>query len=285
MKICRYDVDRLGVVQGDEVVDVTPVLAQLEAEAWPGSPGDALIACLPALRPAMEKLLSAASSRPVRETALYCPVARPGKIIAAPVNYRNHLEESRADPSIHFGRDVKTIEHHGLFLKASSSLVGPSEGVALRFPDRRTDHEVELVAVIGATADRVARREALNFVAGYCVGLDMTVRGTEERSLRKSVDSYTVVGPWLVTADEIGDPGGLELELFVNGALRQRSNTRHLIFNVAKLIEYASSFYTLHPGDLIMTGTPAGVGPVRPGDEILAQIERVGTMTVRVRGR
>ncbi|HSG64940.1 MAG TPA: fumarylacetoacetate hydrolase family protein, partial [Gammaproteobacteria bacterium] len=211
------------------------------------------------------------------------PVANPTKIIGAPVNYAKHLDESRTDRGIHFDRDIKSIDYYGLFLKANSSLVGPSEGVALRFTDRRNDHEVELVAVIGRTADRVRREEALSYVAGYTVGLDMTVRGTEARSFRKSIDTYTVIGPWLVTADEVGDPGNLDLELSVNGERRQKSNTRFLIYDVPRLIEYASSFYTLYPGDLIMTGTPEGVGPVRAGDVVVASVEKIGSMTVEIR--
>jgi len=129
----------------------------------------------------------------------------------------------------------------------------------------------------------VSREEALGYVAGYTVGLDMTVRGTEARSFRKSIDTYTVIGPWFVTADEIAEPGNLSLELTVNGELRQRSNTSHLIFDVPRLIEYASSFYTLYPGDLIMTGTPEGVGPVRAGDTINATVAGIGSITVAVR--
>ena len=110
----------------------------------------------------------------------------------------------------------------------------------------------------------------------------MTIRGTEDRSLRKSPDSYTVLGPWLVTADEIPDPGKLDLSISVNGQQRQAANTRDLILPVPKLIEWASSFYTLHPGDVLLTGTPQGVGPVQPGDVMLASLERVGEMRVEV---
>jgi len=109
------------------------------------------------------------------------------------------------------------------------------------------------------------------------------VRGPEERSLRKSVDSYTVLGPWLVTADEIGKPGELNLRLSVNGELRQQANTRELILGIPELIELASSFYSLHPGDVLLTGTPEGVGPVKPGDRMIAEIQGIGRMEVAVR--
>jgi len=110
----------------------------------------------------------------------------------------------------------------------------------------------------------------------------MTVRGPEERSLRKSVDTYSVLGPWMVTSDELKDPTNLGFELTVNGETRQKANTRDLVLGVAELIEYASAFYTLNPGDVIYTGTPEGVGPVVPGDTIVAQFDQIGTMQVAV---
>ena len=176
-----------------------------------------------------------------------------------------------------------TIHSAGLFLKATSSLVGPGEGVVVRLADRRTDHEVELAFVIGREARNVAAAEALEYVAGYAIGLDITIRGSEDRSFRKSCDSYSVLGPWLVTADEIPDSGSLDLEIVVNGERRQKSNTRCLILGVRQLIEFASSFYTLYPGDVLYTGTPEGVSPIDPGDRIVATIERIGTMAVEVR--
>jgi 2,4-didehydro-3-deoxy-L-rhamnonate hydrolase len=123
----------------------------------------------------------------------------------------------------------------------------------------------------------------LGFIAGYAICLDITVRGSEERSLRKSIDTYTVLGPWLVTADEIPDPGNLDLKISVNGEVRQNSNTRNFIVNIPDLIEFASSFYTLHPGDIVSTGTPEGVSPLSPGDLIVASVEKIGSMEVRVR--
>jgi len=111
----------------------------------------------------------------------------------------------------------------------------------------------------------------------------MTVRGPEERSLRKSVDSFTVLGPWLVTADALGNPSELDLRLSVNGEMRQQANTRDLILAIPELIEFATSFYTLHPGDVLLTGTPEGVGPVKPGDRLVAEIQGIGRMEVAVR--
>ncbi|MEE8544872.1 MAG: fumarylacetoacetate hydrolase family protein [Alphaproteobacteria bacterium] len=283
MRLARYDDDRLGVVEGDQVRDVSAVLERLPAFHWPLPLGDVLIARLEDLRPEIARLAADAPAKPLAEVRLLSPVANPSKIIAAPVNYQKHLDEARADAAIHHGAELKTIDHYGLFLKANSALVGPGEGIRLGFPERRNDHEVELAAVIGRQGRDIAAERALDHVVGYAIGLDMTVRGPEDRSLRKSIDSYAVLGPWLVTADEIADPGSLDLELTLNGELRQRSNTRHLIFDVPKLIAYASAAYTLYPGDIIMTGTPEGVGPVAAGDVIEAEIEGIGRMTVAVR--
>jgi 2,4-didehydro-3-deoxy-L-rhamnonate hydrolase len=137
--------------------------------------------------------------------------------------------------------------------------------------------------VIGRPADRVSARNALDYVAGYCIGLDITVRGPEERSLRKSIDSYTVLGPWVVTSDELPDPSNLDLTLTVNGEIRQKANTRDLIIGIADLIAFASSFYTLMPGDVLLTGTPEGVAPIQAGDLMTATIAGIGSMDIGVR--
>jgi len=163
------------------------------------------------------------------------------------------------------------------------ALVGPDQGVRLHFPGRRTDHEVELVVVIGKAGKFIPQERAMKHVAGYSLGLDMTVRGVEDRSFRKSPDTYCVLGPWFVTADEIEDPGHLDIALAVNGEVRQRANSSLLLVNIPRLIELASTAYTLHPGDLIYTGTPAGVGPVSDGDTITASCEGIGEMHIRVR--
>ena len=182
------------------------------------------------------------------------------------------------------GRAIGDLQKVGLFLKANSSLVGAGEGIRQRFIGERTDFEVELVAVIGAEVSGVNPEAALRAVAGYAVGLDITLRGPQERSLRKSIDTYTVLGPWLVTADEVGPPGGIDLSLTVNGAVRQQTSTDDMVTDVARLVAYCAGFYTLHPGDLLYTGTCAGVGPINPGDELVATASRVGTMRVDVTG-
>ena len=277
MRIARFDNNRVGIVQGGGIHDMTGALEQLPAQRYPYPRRDALIANL-------EIFENATTVRvvPLSRAELLSPVANPGKIMAAPVNYKKHLEEALKDKGIHHGKLVDEIHKAGIFLKATSSVVGPGEGVRLVHTERRNDHEVELAVVIGKEGRNIAADDALDFVAGYCIGLDMTIRGPEDRSFRKSPDSYTVLGPWLVTADEIPDPGALEVKIEVNGVVRQRENTAELILSVPQLIAWASSFYTLYPGDVLLTGTPQGVGPVKPGDVMLATIERIGEMRVAV---
>jgi 2-keto-4-pentenoate hydratase/2-oxohepta-3-ene-1,7-dioic acid hydratase in catechol pathway len=282
MKICLFDDDRLGLVEGDVVRDVTSVLDRLPAYRGILPRHDPLIAALPELMPEMRDAARTAPFKPVSAVRFLPPVAKPGKIVAAPVNYRAHLDEAIAEPETFSRAHVRQIQESGLFLKAPSSIIGTSDPVRLRHTDRRNDHEIELVAIIGKAGTNITEADALSHVAGYTLGLDMTLRGPEERSFRKSGDSYTVLGPWMVTADEFGDPGDVDVALEVNGEPRQRANTRDLILSVRDLIVFASSFYTLHPGDVLMTGTPEGVGPVRPGDVMRASVGRVATVEVRV---
>lgn len=284
-KLCRFNDNRLGIVRKDVVLDVTPALRHLSPLTWPFPAGDQLLAELDHILSLSLELAEAAPSTSLSDVRLQAPVANPSKVIAAPVNYLRHQAEAIADGGINFDKDVRTISHYGLFLKASTSVVGPAEGVTVWCPERRTDHEVELVVVIGRGGRDINEDEALTHVAGYCIGLDMTLRGSEDRSLRKSLDSFSVLGPWLTTRDEVENPNALTMTLAVNGEVKQRCSTKDLVFNVQKLISYASSFYTLFPGDLIYTGTPDGVGPVRPGDRLTCVIESVGQMEVAVLAR
>ena len=282
MKICRFDDDRIGLVQGDAVHDVSAVLAELGTFAYPLPRFDPFIAHLAKLKGKIEAAAKSAKPIALDRVRLLAPVANPGKVIAAPVNYTKHLQEALADKGIHHGNLVNEIHKAGMFLKATSAVVGAGVGVKLVHTDRRNDHEVELAIVIGRAAKNVSAAQAPGCIAGYCIGLDMTIRGPEERSFRKSPDSYCVLGPWLATPDEVPDPGALQVSLTVNGELRQDANTRELIVGVAELVAWGSSFYTLHPGDVLLTGTPQGVGPVKPGDTMLAKIDRIGSMQVTV---
>lgn len=282
MKICRFNDDRIGVVEGDLVHDVTDFAAPHLARSWPVPYEDPLVAGLDALREGLAAAARTAAGAPLRSVRLLSPVARPPKLVAAPVNYRKHVDEAVADAGIHYGSEVKGIRTAGLFLKSPTSLAGPSQPLALRFPDRRNDHEVELAVVIGRAADRVSVERALEHVAGYCVGLDITVRGPEDRSFRKSPDGYSVLGPWMVTADEFGSPSDVGLRLTVNGQPRQSATTADLLVGVPELISWASQWYGLMPGDVIFTGTPEGVGEICSGDLIDAEVDGVGAMRVHV---
>ena len=286
MRLCRLagglEGDRLGVVTGDEIADVSTVLDALPTPRWGTPGGDLVIAALPSLLSRIEAALLAAPRLPIEGAVLRAPVAAPGKIIGAPVNYHDHLSEALADKGIHQGSAVHKIDEIGCFLKATSGLAGPGDVISLPFVDRRTDHEAEVAVVIGAAGRGIEAEDALGHVAGYCLALDMTVRGREDRSLRKSCDGFAVLGPWLTTADEIADPSDIAFTLSVNGRTRQSSSTALLIRAVPELIAMVSRFYTLLPGDVIMTGTPAGVGPVEPGDRIAVASPDLGRLEVTV---
>jgi len=281
MRLCRFGENRLGVVDpstspgvsGDQVRDVTAALEELPSYRYPLPPGDMLMANLEKVGARARALAKDAPATPIDRLQLLSPVANPTKIIGAPMNYRTGQDEAA----------IANAMSLGLFLKANGSLSGQSEGIALRMMERQIDHEVELGVVIGRQGANIPRDKALEHVAGYAVALDITPHGKEERSLRKSCETYSVLGPWLVTADEISDPQRLDLTLDLNGERRQQGNTNQMIRDVAGMIALASTFYTLYPGDIFLTGTPAGVGPIKPGDVIVATIEKVGTVRVNVR--
>ncbi|WP_299536893.1 fumarylacetoacetate hydrolase family protein [uncultured Streptomyces sp.] len=274
MRLALFHDGRLGLVDGDDVVDVT------ERLAGPGPYGPA-----GPLHRHIERLaeghgpaapdLDGCPRRPLADTVLEAPLPFPGKIIGAPVNYLDHKAEMEYTTS---------VAELGVFLKANSSVIGPGRDIVLPYTDRRTDQEGELGVVIGRTASHVSADEALSHVFGYTCVLDITVRSGEDRSTRKSFDTFTPLGPWVVTADEIPDPDALDLRCDVGGATRQRTNTADLIYGVRELVAYTSSVMTLHPGDVIATGTPAGVGPLAHGDRVVVEIERVGRLEVGVDG-
>jgi 2-keto-4-pentenoate hydratase/2-oxohepta-3-ene-1,7-dioic acid hydratase in catechol pathway len=289
MRLCRYDDNRLGLVEGYTLRDVTRAIGKLPQLRWPFPHGDQLIASLDTIKHAIKDAAEASPRKLVSEVKLLSPVANPPRIIGAPLNYKLHVDEA-ADPAINHGVPLANydgfntpIDKHGLFLKSQTGAVGPSEGIEIQFPGRRNDHEVELAVIIGRGGRNIPRDYAFDHVAAYTIGLDMTVRGTEDRSFRKSADSYSVLGPWLVTKDEIPQPDKLNLHIAVNGQIRQRANTRDLIVSIPELISRVSRVYALYPGDVIMTGTPEGVSEIQPGDTIIASIEQIGAMEVKVR--
>ena len=278
MKICRYTTAgdptlRVGLVEDGQVHDVTAVAELLPPQRWPLPPGDLFIAELARLKPALRELRARARSQPLAAVQLRCPIANPGKFICGAGNHRSVLER---------GGHPRAL---GLLFKMTSAAAGPADGVTLRWPERTTFHEMELAIVVGRQGTEIPATQALDYVAGYAIGLDMTLQGKEFPSFGKSFDSYGVIGPWLVTADEIPDPSALGYELSVNGQVRQQDSTASLVLDVPRLIEHAASVMTLHPGDVIFSGTPPGsVGPVVPGDVMHARMDGIGAMDVTVRG-
>jgi 2-keto-4-pentenoate hydratase/2-oxohepta-3-ene-1,7-dioic acid hydratase in catechol pathway len=213
-------------------------------------------------------------------------VAGAGKFICIGLNYSDHAAESKmavpAEPI--------------LFMKATSAICGPNDDILIPRGSQKTDWEVELGVVIGSTARYVPESDALSHVAGYCVVNDLSERafqleGTGQWVKGKSADTFGPIGPWLVTPDEVPDPQNLELWLEVDGRPYQRSTTRHMIFGVARLVSYISRFMSLHPGDIISTGTPPGIGmgqtpPIylRPGNRVRLGIHGLGEQSQRVTG-
>jgi 2-keto-4-pentenoate hydratase/2-oxohepta-3-ene-1,7-dioic acid hydratase in catechol pathway len=273
----------------DMIHDISDIQDQIRTGARYDMRGDAVIAALPEWRTRMEEAAAKAPGKPVSEVALLPPVARPTKVMAAPINYQAHINEMAAQPHI-TGRDLpnapqrpKGIANQGIFLKANSAMVGASEGVAIRFPDARNDHEGEFCIIIGKQGSRIKQEDALDYIAGYTLGLDMTVRGVQDRSFRKSCDGYAPLGPCMVTADEIPEPNNVPFTLHLNGELKQDAHTKDMIFDVPKLLEFASEYYTLYPGDVMFTGSPPGVSEVKAGDVMVCNCDLIGEMTVKVR--
>lgn len=253
MRLVSYNDGRVGQLVDDQVIPLpgAPTMQDVIARWAKGSLG----------------FPESGERMPLGDVRLRVPVAEPSKIVAAPVNYRDHQLEMSSD------YEVGAL---GIFLKAPSSLLDPGGTVQLPYHDRRFDQEGELALVIGRTARRVSEEDALSYVFGYTGLLDITMRGGEDRSTRKSFETFTPMGPVLVTADEFGDPDSVELRCWVNGELRQKANTRDLIWGVAQLVSYASWVTTLQPGDVITTGTPAGVGPIAAGDTIQLELSGLG---------
>ncbi|MBL8379954.1 MAG: fumarylacetoacetate hydrolase family protein [Burkholderiales bacterium] len=273
MKIACFDEGRIGLVDGDEIVDVT-TLCEHDPGAWPPVGPTRLIAEFGRYRPRLSQALERSPRRPLAGVTLRTPVPWPNKVIAYPVNYHAHGREMQAGYRA-------TLQ--GFFLKPNSSLSGAGEPIVLPdLPGREVHHECELAVVIGRQVRNIARDEWRDAVFGYACLLDMVVRGKEERVFRKAYDSFCPVGPWITTADEVGDPSALQARLWVNDELRQDANTRDLVLDIPGMVEMAASVMTLYPGDIIATGTPEGVGPVQAGDRVRIRIERVGEMTVHV---
>jgi 2-keto-4-pentenoate hydratase/2-oxohepta-3-ene-1,7-dioic acid hydratase in catechol pathway len=250
------------------------VAAGIDPAEWPPVGPVRLIADFAALRDKLAAAAQMASPLPLDEARLETPVPWPNKVIAYPTNYRDHAAEMAS---------TTRADLQGYFLKANSSLSGPNDPIELPdVPGREVHHECEIAVVIGKQGRQIPIARAIDHVFGYSCLLDITIRGKEERVMRKSFDTFTPVGPWIVTADEIPDPADIGMRLWVNGEKRQEATTKDLIVDIAQMIALASSASTLYPGDLIATGTPAGVGPIRDGDRVTIEVDHVGRMSVPV---
>jgi len=223
----------------------------------------------------LERAETSRSGIPLSSVKLLTPVPWPNKVIAYPVNYHEH--------GIEMGSSYRA-NNQGFFFKPPSALSGPADPIVLPVnAGRRIDHECELAVIIAKEGRDIPREEWRDYAFGYSCLIDAVIRGKEERVTRKGFDTFCPVGPWIVTEDEIGDAvNSLRGRLWVNGDLRQDANTRDLVLDIPGMIEMASSVMTLYPGDIIATGTPAGVGPIKPGDKVKIDFERVGSMTLDV---
>ena len=283
MKLLRYEMagkPSLGVLKDDKIVSLEPLGFSTMLQLIESASGDL----------ARVRDLMASSSPQLRlsDARLLAPIERPGKYLAIGMNYRKHAEEARR-------LGVVVPEKQLWFNKQTTCLAGPYDNI-VRGVTEKLDYEVELGVVIGPKAAKgVSEFDARNYVFGYFVANDISARDWQFHSptftMGKSFDTHGPIGPWIVTADEIADPPALALRCFVNGELRQESNTRELIFNISQQIAYLSTAFTLEPGDLIATGTPEGVGAgmtpprfLQPGDVIRCEIDRIGAIENRVVG-
>lgn len=275
---------RLGLRDGDSVIDAGAAAADLGLTA-PGSVsaaiagGEAATAQLDALSRAATGRAGASWRRAIDAVTFGPCVPAPGKIVCVGLNYTKHAQES----------NLPIPTSPVLFSKFNNTLAGTNEEIPLPANAEQYDYEAELCVVIGKRARNVAEADALDYVYGYCCADDISVRELQTRTsqwlLGKTMDKHFPIGPYLVTADEVGDPQALQVTCTVNGEQRQNSNTADMIFSVAQVISYISDYFTLEPGDLITTGTPQGVAMgmaskpwLKPGDEVVVEIEKLGSL-------
>ena len=263
---------RIGVVVGELVIDLSAAAPDLPTDMTAF-----LAAGESALAQASEAQTASEHALGISEVELLAPVPRPGKILAIGLNYRDHIEET----------GMEAPKTQVWFNKQVTAVNSPYGGIAKPAVSDLLDYEAELVYVVGKRARHVPKERASEVIAGYCCGNDVSVRDWQRRSqtmqIGKSFDSHAPFGPWLVTPDEIGDPHDLNLRALVNGEERQRSNTRHLVFNCFDQIAHLTQAFTLMPGDVIFTGTPSGVAAamsppawLKVGDTVRVEIDGIG---------
>lgn len=285
MRLVVFDEYRIGAWEPDGIHDLTDLVEPVPAFAAPYRM-NAFIAAFPEIRERVEARRTTGPAIDIETVRLRAPSPRPRNFLAAPLNYVDHGAEMKGS----LGTGGGTPRELGFFVKASGCLAGPTDDVELPpIEDRRFDHEGELGVVIGPAARGVPVDRALDHVFGYTLVLDATMRMTEtrreERTMRKSFATFSPSGPCLVTADEIPDPTTLTIRLWVDGDLRQEGQVRDLVVDIPGLVSMASSVLELEPGDLIATGSPAGVGPIRPGEVITVGAEPIGRMRLPVSRR
>lgn len=278
MRIANFDHDRIGIVQSGSVADISELI-DYDPGSWPPTGMLRFIGSFDEIKPKLSEMLGRARWTPLSKVKLNCPILWPNKVIAYPANYHDHISEMKKGTGL---ISTFTASGQGFFLKANSSLSGPEDPIVLPPLSREIHHECELAIIIGKGGRNIGPQRALEHIFGYSCLIDVVVRGKEERVMRKSFDSFCPMGPYLVTADEIADFADIDLELSVNSELRQKANTRDLIVSVPEMIAMASSVMTLFPGDIIASGTPAGVGRLKANDRVEIRIPGVGEMMLNV---
>jgi 2-keto-4-pentenoate hydratase/2-oxohepta-3-ene-1,7-dioic acid hydratase in catechol pathway len=274
MKLALFDDFRLGVVLDDSVIDVTSALPAHETDL--GAPfWLRLCRDYGRLRHAIGDAAREGRRHDLSAVTLRAPVLNPTKIVAAASNYGDHVDEMKSG-------NAGWMLDFDVFLKAPSSIADPASIIRLPDVDDEVHYEGELAVVIGQAGRDIAPDAALDHVVGYTILVDMTVRGKGDRSRRKSYDGFTPIGPWMVTAEDIDDWRDLHIQLWLNGELRQDVLAGAMLRSLPEVISYASTVMTLHPGDVISTGAPAGVGRVVPGDHVEVAISELGTLEFRV---
>jgi 2-keto-4-pentenoate hydratase/2-oxohepta-3-ene-1,7-dioic acid hydratase in catechol pathway len=282
MRLASFNGGRIGVVVDNNLVDVTDICG-IDPGAWPPVGMVQVIARFDQFGAAFARAATERPAVPLAHVRLDAPIQWPNKIVAFPANYDAHIAEMKL-PGGSGVISKARANGQGFFLKANSSLSGPADPIVLPpLAGREVHHECELAIIIGKRGRGIAREQSADHIFGFTCLLDMVVRGQEERVMRKSFDTFCPIGPWIVTADEIADTANIATTLTVNGQPRQSANTRDLIVDIPEMIAMASAVMTLEPGDIIATGTPAGVGPVVDGDIVEITINGVGSMALPVR--
>jgi 2-keto-4-pentenoate hydratase/2-oxohepta-3-ene-1,7-dioic acid hydratase in catechol pathway len=292
VRLALFDDFRLGAVaiDGRSIVDVSCAIPGFHA----GDPLGAgwwvrLCRDFAGLRAGLERAAAQGEAIALERVALRAPALNPTKIVACAANYAAHVAEMRDGIMERTsGRVDAALLDFDVFLKAPSALCGPNDRIVLPagplVDGKEIHHESELALVIGKRASRVARGDAFAHVLGYTIGLDITVRGHGDRTRRKSYDTFLPLGPWLTTADDVPEPQTLDIELRIDGVVRQRVNTSDMIVDIPGIVAYASAAMTLEPGDIVLTGAPPGVGAIRAGETVETSIGGLGSFAIRVAG-